>query len=231
MDIEQSRLAAAMQSGGVSSSVIYQAILDAARDACPSPTAVLDFGSGTGQLLPQLAATFRGATLHAVDIMDRPADLPVSVTWHKSDLNDETTIAAQSFDMIVAAEVIEHLENPRQMIREIARLLTRGGVAILSTPNTGSIRSLITFAARGHHAQFDDTNYPAHITPVSDVDFARMAQEAGLRLERFFFTNSGTIPKLLSHRWQRVPVIGSRFQGKRFSDNFGVVLRKPAIDS
>ena len=231
MDLEQSRMAAAMQSGGVSSSVIYQAILTAAHDAFASPASILDFGSGTGQLLAPLAARFHGATLHAVDIMDRPAELPASVVWHTSDLNDQVSIASASFDMIVAAEVIEHLENPRHMIREIARMLTPGGVAVLSTPNTGSIRSLMTFAARGHHAQFDDTNYPAHITPVSDVDFARMGEEAGLRPERFFFTDSGTIPKLLSRRWQNLPVIGSRLHGKRFSDNFGVVLRKPVTHS
>ena len=132
--------------------------------------------------------------------------------------------------MIFAVEVIEHLENPRQMMRDIARMLRPGGVAVMTTPNTGSIRSLITFAVRGHHAQFDDSNYPAHITPIAEIDFARIGQEAGLQLERLFYTDRGAIPKLLSRQWQDVPVLGERLRGKRFSDNFGAVLRKIPVN-
>ena len=227
MSISQSRLAAAHQSGGISSSVIHDAVIAAAVAANPRPANVLDFGSGAGGLLPALARHFPEAALHAADIMDRPATLPASVAWHQGDLNHALPTAAGTFAMILAVEVIEHLENPRHMMREIARLLEPGGVAVLSTPNTGSYRSLITLAARGHHAQFDDSNYPAHITPVGDVDFRRIASEAGLEVERFFYTDSGTIPKLLSHRWQSLPVLGPRLRGKRYSDNFGVVLRKP----
>jgi SAM-dependent methyltransferase len=227
MIIEESRLAAAKQSGGISSSAIYNAVIAAAVDANPAPATILDFGTGSGQLLPVLADHFPGAKLHAADIMERPADLPEYVTWHRGDLNHEAPIAAASFEMVFAVEVIEHLENPRHMIREIARLLTPGGVAIMSTPNTGSIRSIVTFAARGHHAQFDDSNYPAHITPMGEVDFARIGNEAGLKCERFFYTATGMVPKLLSLRWQDLPLVGKSLRGRRFSDNFGVLFRKP----
>ena len=228
MTVNDARVAAAIRSGGVSSSVIYRAVLAAAHDANPTPAAVLDFGSGNGQLLPLLTQAFPKADLHAADIMARPAGLAPGVTWHEGDLNDDLAIEPGSFDVILAVEVIEHLENPRHMLREVARLLKPGGAAILSTPNTGSVRSIITFAVRGHHAQFDDSNYPAHITPVSEVDFVRIGQEAGLDAQRFFYTGSGALPKLLSHRWQDLPVLGKRLTGKRFSDNFGAVFRKAA---
>lgn len=228
MRMEEARLAAAMRSGGISSPAIYRAVLEAALSARADPAGILDFGSGSGQLLPLLATAFPDAALHAADIMERPADLPPGVTWHRGDLNVEMPIPASSFDMVLAVEVVEHLENPRQTVREIARLLKPGGVAILSTPNTGSIRSLVTLAFRGHHAQFDDANYPAHITPVGEVDFARIAGETGLALDRFFYTDDGAIPKLLSRRWRNVPLVGDRLRGRRFSDNFGAVFRKPA---
>lgn len=225
--IDEGRLANALLSGGVSSAAIYRAALGAAHRADPAPLRILDFGSGNGQLLPLLAATFPEAALHAADIMDRPATASTGVTWHRHDLNLPTPIPPDGFEMIMAVEVIEHLENPRQIMREIARLLTPGGVAILTTPNTGSVRSLMTFATRLHHAQFDDSNYPAHITPLSEVDLTRIGTEAGLICERFFYTDSGTTPKLLAHRWQDLPGIGRMITGRRFSDNFGVVYRKP----
>jgi len=41
----------------------------------------------------------------------------------------------RQFDTIVAGEIIEHLENPGQFLRNMARHLKPGGVLILSTPN------------------------------------------------------------------------------------------------
>lgn len=229
MTIEEQRHSAAILSGGVSSSAIYSAALSAAQSAVPQPETVLDFGSGTGQLLPSLAIRFPKASLHAIDIMDRPIGLSSNVTWHRGDLNLDAPIGDNRFDLICAIEVIEHLENPRHMLRQIARILKPGGAAVLSTPNIGSIKSLITVAARGHHSLFDDSNYPAHITPVGEIDLERAGVEANLIRERFFYTDEGSIPKLLSIRWQSLPIIGSSFLGRRFSDNFGAVFRKPLI--
>lgn len=39
------------------------------------------------------------------------------------------------FDLITAMEVIEHVAEPREFVRAIARRLAPGGLAILSTPN------------------------------------------------------------------------------------------------
>ena len=43
--------------------------------------------------------------------------------------------ASGSFDLIVAFEVIEHLENWRELLREARRVLAAGGKFVVSTPN------------------------------------------------------------------------------------------------
>lgn len=48
---------------------------------------------------------------------------------------DSINLTAQSFDVIIALEVIEHLKNPNLLLNEIKKLLKSDGVAILSTPN------------------------------------------------------------------------------------------------
>lgn len=227
MLIEQARLAAAELSGGVSSSVIYSTALREARRVQPAAKRILDFGSGSGQLIVPLVRAFPGAVVDGADIMGKPTSLPEVIGWHCGDLNIEMPITGQSYDLIMAIEIIEHLENPRQVLREMYRLLKSNGIAIFTTPNLGSIKSVLTFALREHHALFDDSNYPAHITPVGKVDFLRAGAEAGFFDIEFFYTDRGTIPKLLYRHWQNIPLVGRRLNGQLFSDNVGVILRKP----
>lgn len=228
-DLWESRHEAAIRSGGVSSTPIYRMVVSAAVQFKPDASSVLDFGTGRGRFIATLRQVYPEARICGADIMERPKDLPDDVDWLRGDLNVGLPVGDAQFDLISAVEVIEHLENPRHVMRELFRMLRPGGIAILSTPNTHSIRSLLTFAARGHHAQFDDSNYPAHITQLSEVDFERAGAEAGFQRRAFIYSGSGTIPKFLHSFWQALSIIGGHLKGRRFSDNFGVVLHKPEL--
>ena len=48
-----------------------------------------------------------------------------------------------SFDLVLACEIIEHLErDPMHMLREINRVLDHRGTVVLTTPNCASISSI-----------------------------------------------------------------------------------------
>jgi len=46
----------------------------------------------------------------------------------------ETTFPDGYFDYVVAGEIIEHLERPKDFIKEVFRILKRGGIFALTTP-------------------------------------------------------------------------------------------------
>ena len=52
------------------------------------------------------------------------------------DANDPLPYPNNSFDLIWCSEVIEHLENPGQVIEEFRRVLKPHGKAVLTTPNS-----------------------------------------------------------------------------------------------
>lgn len=215
---------AAELSGGTSSDSIYAAIerLLASQNLGGR---VLDYGAGVGDLTRRLLALNRFASVSAVDIMHVPGDLK-AVEWIEQDLNDPIRGHEDAFDVVIAAEVIEHLENPRFTMREVFRVLRPGGTAIITTPNNESWRSLIALLFRGHYVAFGDASYPAHITALLRKDFTRIFQEAKFQAPTFHFTNHGGIPGSPTVVWQKVSF--GLLRGLRFSDNILVAAKKPA---
>ena len=214
MTIEEQRHRAAEASAGISSEVIYDRILDVIQEYDLNGRA-LDYGAGVGNLTARLFALGRFQQIEAADILPRPQNLAATISWQHLDLNDADTLPPATFDAVIAAEVIEHLENPRQVAREWFRILKPGATLILSTPNNESLRSLLSLLIRGHHVAFLDSCYPAHITALLRKDLQRILTEAGFSGVRFHFTNSGGLPKLPAITWQQVSfnlLRGCRFE-------------------
>ena len=187
------RRAASEQSRGGSGEAIYSAVERRLGEMGASGDA-LDFGAGTGVLTRRLWSSGRFQSVTGADLYPRAADLPSAVKWIERDLNQPLALPAASFDLIVGAEVIEHLENPRSICRELHRLLRPGGAVLLSTPNNESWRSLVALLVRGHFVAFGETSYPAHITALTRLDLKRCLTEAGFHGIRFAFTDTGGIP-------------------------------------
>jgi 2-polyprenyl-3-methyl-5-hydroxy-6-metoxy-1,4-benzoquinol methylase len=217
------RLAAADLSRGTSEDAIYVAIERVLADVGANGD-VLDFGAGTGQFTSRLLEAGAYRSVSGADLFARASTLSPEIRWVQADLNDPLPLPDQSFDLIVAAEVIEHLENPRAMCREIFRLLRPDGRVVLSTPNNESWRSLIALVVRGHFVAFGESSYPAHITPLVRRDLDHVLAEAGFIDRAFTFSGVGGIPGLPARKWQTF--LGRRAAGLRFSDNVIVTARK-----
>jgi 2-polyprenyl-3-methyl-5-hydroxy-6-metoxy-1,4-benzoquinol methylase len=223
-DLRTKRRVASEQSGGTSQESIYETVERRLAEVGASGDA-LDFGAGTGQLTRRLAHSGRFRSVAGADLFARAVDLPPDIRWIEGDLNEPLPQPASTFDTVIAAEVIEHLENPRAVCREVFRLLRPGGQAIVSTPNNESWRSLVALLVRGHFVAFGETSYPAHITALTRLDLERALAETGFRQISFSFTEVGGIPGLPSRTWQSL--FGARAGGLRFSDNVVVAARKP----
>lgn len=107
-------------------------------------TRVLDVGAGDGYLTARLANQYE----YAVGVEAETSGIAMARKMLAGIDNVELyggsvyglPFADRSFDGVVLADVIEHLDRPDQAISEIARVLTRDGAAFVTTPQWRSDR-------------------------------------------------------------------------------------------
>lgn len=168
---------------------IYSAVERAVRERISGdgPFAYLDVGAGPGKLIRHLAnglALDAAACDHHVELF--PDDLGVAVDQVNID-REPLPYADARFDIVTSSEVVEHLENYRRAIREIARVLRPGGVVVLTTPNVLNMKSRLRFFASGFFNLFgplpvrNDRLYSTggHITPIPYFYLAHALMDAG----------------------------------------------------
>ncbi len=154
---------------------VHEYAADLVRAALPGGGRVLEVGSGCGAL----ALRLRDA---GVDVV--PTDLDPPHEWiARLDLDEpEWTDATRGpFDLVVCVETLEHVENPRQVLRSIRALLRPGGRLVVSTPNVTHPHSRLLTLLRGAPYIFGPRHYhsPGHITLLPDWMLAEHVRLAG----------------------------------------------------
>ena len=147
-------------------------------------TRAIDLGTGRGAMAERLQV--KGCDVVAVDLSPNgfEADLPhVILDLNRGDFASELGVGV--FDLATAIEVIEHVESPIGFLRNVGRLLSPTGVAILTTPNVDSLPARIRHLLSGKIRMMDERAEPSHISPIFiDLFQRQFLPLVGLRLQK-----------------------------------------------
>jgi SAM-dependent methyltransferase len=118
---------------------------------------VLDLGCRAGGLTERYTAGNRVVGVDADrDALARAGErLGIETVW--ADVEDDLPFADETFDVVVAGELLEHLAEPARVVAESARVLRSSGRLVGSVPNAFRLKSRIRFAA-GRHPETDATH-------------------------------------------------------------------------
>lgn len=210
--------ARALASGGNSLESIYAAVARA-LDADEAGGVLIDVGCGGGRVWEHVRTRFtRYIGIDALHFEGFPRDAALI----RADLDGGIPIRDASADTVTSIETIEHLENPRAVMRELVRIARPGATIVVSTPNQLSALSLLTLVARQRFSAFQDVHYPAHRTALLEVDLRRIAAECGLVDIRTRYSLAGRMPFTARH----FPAAVARLSPRLLSDTVVLIARK-----
>jgi SAM-dependent methyltransferase len=113
---------------------------------------VLDLGCGDGDYSVRLKKL--GFDVIAADMDVKRFRYNSDIDFRVCDVAKKLSFQDGLFDYVLLAEVVEHLKNPYEVMKEISRVLKKGGRLILSTPNILSLKSRIRYLFEGNYEYF-----------------------------------------------------------------------------
>jgi SAM-dependent methyltransferase len=163
----------------IAASSRYQhAVYRLCRDLLRSRAArsFLDVGSGPGTKVAELIAPLCSDLV----LIDQPSSREIALRcvpgarFVAADLDALDLDLERSFDLIVCADVLEHLKQPDACARFIREHLAEGGRAVLSTPERDNLRG----------RECMTSPHPEHVREWNAAEFRAFVESCGLVVER-----------------------------------------------
>jgi len=110
---------------------------------------ILEIGCGNGNTLIELKKLGKASYVTGIDIVDlgqtEKLDKFILVDIEKEELNSLN----KNFDIIICADVLEHLKDPWSVLRRLKKFLKSDGILIASIPNIREYKTILSILLEG----------------------------------------------------------------------------------
>lgn len=188
---------------------LHQQIAKKVCEKIPVSGFLLDLGAGEGALSARLVdlgygvmsvdkdeGSFKCKQAKFVHIdFDDPDEMANFVTEHEN-----------VFDAALGVEVIEHVQDQWQYVRQLMRMVKPGGMILITTPNITSWLSRLIFFFTGRFHQFGDGDLSyGHINPISPWELSLILHEVGA--VDIHISPAGTLPPIYLTGFNKLSLI------------------------
>jgi 2-polyprenyl-3-methyl-5-hydroxy-6-metoxy-1,4-benzoquinol methylase len=133
---------------------------------------LLDFGCGAGGFL-------NIAQHHADSVVGIELERRVREYWNEVlQIHPDLESAGSGYDMITAFHVVEHLPDPRAMLKTLASMLAKNGRIVIEVPSSEDV--LLTLYDSDAFQHF--TYWSQHLFLFNSETLRRLLEQAGLRI-------------------------------------------------
>jgi len=109
------------------------------------------------------------------------------VNWIQSDVQSIDALKNGAFDGVLCSSVVEYLDRPDALLQEVARILSPGGLLVISLPPTLSVVRVLQKGFRAFMSMFGKDKFTylsVSRLEISPRAIDRLLQEAGFSVIR-----------------------------------------------
>lgn len=189
--------------------------LETIKEFSPNKGRLLDVGAATGYFLKK--AGMLGWETVGVEISDYAAQKARATGLDvKTGTLENVQFEVGSFDAVTMWDVLEHLPNPKNELDKIYRLLKKGGILAINTPDAGS------FFAKIMGKRWHLLVPPEHLVYFNPKNLTEVLKQSGFTVLKFNkigkkFTVQYIIQTL--SRWQNISIWNKIL---KYSNSIGV---------
>lgn len=139
------------------------------------PAKVLDIGCGTGDRLALLKKD--GCEVYGVEFSDQALYAQKHFGLEVFRTLEEGVFPDNSFDIVTMYNVLEHVHQPREVLKEIRRILKAGGVLVLEVPNNDCWQS------KWFGSRWAAVDVPRDLYYYNTATLTRLLGDCGLQVQ------------------------------------------------
>lgn len=192
---------------------------------------VLEIGAGPGSIT-RVLKEYSGCRVTAIELDEDAIKKlsPFCEHVYQSDLNDEGWPSVLShngkFDVVVAADVLEHLCDPRATLRAVKDVIDAGGYMVVSLPHVG--HNAVIGCLLSEDLEFQDGGLldRTHIQFFGIENMQRLFNDTGFTIIEAEFIIVPPEQTELAYFWRRVPAgLKQCLACNRFGQVYQVVVK------
>lgn len=155
-------------------------------DLIPQKSRVLDVGCSSGNFGAELIKR-KNCEVHGIDI--NTVDLEIASKHlngvHKLNIETDALPDIGKFDVILMADVIEHLIDPVTALKKLKAVMKESAILVFSVPNMANISNRLELL----NGRFEYTTYglldETHLHYYDQVEFEKVLHNAGFSIKKY----------------------------------------------
>jgi 2-polyprenyl-3-methyl-5-hydroxy-6-metoxy-1,4-benzoquinol methylase len=156
---------------------------------------ILEIGCGEGNTLVELKKQGKAKFVAGIDIVNLNQSSKLDRFILTDIETDNINLPEAYFDIIICADVLEHLKDPWNALEKIKKFLKPKGMLIASIPNIREIRTLVSIFIKGDFRYVDEGILDkTHFRFFCKKNIIELFEKNGYKVEKITFDLS-TCPK------------------------------------
>ncbi len=148
---------------------------------------ILEVGCGEGNTLLTLKSMKKASYIAGIDIIDlnQKEKLDKFICGDIEKRVSSLPFPETFFDIIICADILEHLVNPWKVVKELKKYLKLGGYFIASIPNIREIKTMTTIFLKGDF-KYSDAGIldKTHLRFFCKKNMEKLFLEAGYKIDK-----------------------------------------------